>query len=220
MNVGNLVITEYGHLGELSAINGDTEAVVDVWDFGIENDTEYCDLRLCSLFEENKDEISKFNTIELKREKAVSVRVNSKSPRFPLIGGMMERLELSVKDVLENSNKIKYSHNPKEVDFNNPTLYFSISDIKKLIIENCNKRDEDYIELKFDWFIHEQGTNWTETSLDPIMVNGGLYASWYSLIKLFNVLKQSVKDLPIAKYIRESVDMQEYAINRTYFVKV
>lgn len=48
MKVGDIVVNEYGNLGEITEINGN-EAVVMVCNYGIENDYDYCDIRKCKV---------------------------------------------------------------------------------------------------------------------------------------------------------------------------
>lgn len=48
MKVGDTVINEYGNLGTITEINGN-EAVVMVYNYGIENDYDYCDIRKCRI---------------------------------------------------------------------------------------------------------------------------------------------------------------------------
>jgi len=49
VKVNDIVMTEYGHVGKVIEINFPDEAVVDIFDFGIQNDTEYCSRKACRL---------------------------------------------------------------------------------------------------------------------------------------------------------------------------
>ena len=44
VNIGDIVFNEYNHVGKLSKIHPWGEAEVDVIDFGLENDIDYCDI--------------------------------------------------------------------------------------------------------------------------------------------------------------------------------
>lgn len=219
MNVGNLVRTEYGHLGQLMEINGN-EAVVDVWNYGIERDTEYSDIRKCEVVESDEDEIAKYNTTDLKKEKAISIIGIQHDPGILLSSNIMKRLELNAKDALEQSSKIKYIHGPIGTESKNPTLCFSFHDIQKLILDNCEEKDKEYIELKLNWFLEDVNTKDHEFRLKPIRINDEVYIDWISWIDAFNLFKKPIQQLPIVAYIRESVDMREPALNRKYFKRV
>lgn len=46
ITVGSTAFNEYGHTGKVVAINGN-EVEMNVWNFGLEGDFEYCDLNKC-----------------------------------------------------------------------------------------------------------------------------------------------------------------------------
>lgn len=48
LKIGNIVTNEYNNTGKLKAINNN-EAVVEVFNYGIQEDEDYCDIRKCRL---------------------------------------------------------------------------------------------------------------------------------------------------------------------------
>ena len=59
IEIGNIVVNEYNHIGKLTAINGYDEAEIEVLNYGIKNDTDYCSYKKCRLATE--EEILKLN---------------------------------------------------------------------------------------------------------------------------------------------------------------
>ena len=46
MKVGDIITNEYSNTGKIIEINGN-EAIVEVFNYGIKNDIDYCDIKLC-----------------------------------------------------------------------------------------------------------------------------------------------------------------------------
>jgi hypothetical protein len=63
LKVNDCVINEYGHVGLLVEINYPNEAVVDVLNYNLIDDLDYCDIRKCRLA--TKEEI--INSINLNK---------------------------------------------------------------------------------------------------------------------------------------------------------
>jgi hypothetical protein len=53
LKIGDIVINEYNNTGKLVNIEFE-EASVEVWNYGLKNDTEYCDIKLCRLATEEE----------------------------------------------------------------------------------------------------------------------------------------------------------------------
>lgn len=215
------MITEYGHLGQLMEINGN-EAVVDVWNYGVEGDTEYSDIRKCSVFESNNmAEIEKLNTMEAKRDFALSV-CQTPFPDLSIPGPIMQRIENEVKDVLENMDKIKYVYSSElnEETSTDPSLYFSFNDIKKIVINNIKEEDVDLFSKRFDEFLSDQKDPSNNLSSLLVFIGDDVYVNWLIFLNFICKLYDSTNPYPIVKYIRETVGMREQYLNRKYFRRV
>lgn len=64
LKIGDIVYNEYHHVGKLVEINGYDEAGVDVYDFGIEDDTDWCALSKCR----------KATPVEIAKAKAIGLQ--------------------------------------------------------------------------------------------------------------------------------------------------
>jgi len=53
LKIGDIVINEYNSTGKLVDIIFE-EASVEVWDYGLKNDIEYCNIKLCRLATEEE----------------------------------------------------------------------------------------------------------------------------------------------------------------------
>lgn len=61
LKIGDIVTNEYGNTGKLIEINSVDEAIVEVYNYGIKHDIDYCSYKLCRLATE-KEIINSFNT--------------------------------------------------------------------------------------------------------------------------------------------------------------
>lgn len=60
MKLGDVVTNEYGHTGILKEINYPDEAKVEVFNYGIKDDYDWCSLRKCRLAT-NEEKIKAFD---------------------------------------------------------------------------------------------------------------------------------------------------------------
>ena len=61
LTIGDIVTNEYGNTGKLIEINPVDEAVVEVYNYAIKHDIEYCSYKLCKLATE-EEILNSFNT--------------------------------------------------------------------------------------------------------------------------------------------------------------